>query len=65
MTYGSAQRVFLSNTYAQITGIELDYGNLFKLMHHYDEKDLYLMALRNGLEDRTYADWIRTTSSLS
>lgn len=58
--YGSGMRCTLSDTYAQITGVEIDYGNLSKLCHHYDEKDLFLMALRNGLEDRTYADWTRT-----
>ena len=58
--YGSNYRCFYNNTYAQITGIEVDYGNLSKLGHNYNEKDLYLMALRNGLEDRTYPDWTRT-----
>lgn len=58
--YGSGMRCTLSDTYAQITGVEIDYGNLSKLCHHYNEKDLFLMALRNGLEDRTYVDWTRT-----
>lgn len=58
--YGSNKRCFYNNSYAQITHLEVDYGNLTKLGHHYSEKDLFLMALRNGLEDRTYADWTRT-----
>lgn len=59
-TTGTNQRNFYNNTYAQITGLEVDYGNLTRIGHNYDEKDLYLMALRNGLEDRTFADWTRT-----
>ena len=58
--YGKNTRCFYNNSYAQITHLEVDYGNLTKLGHHYSEKDLFLMALRNGLEDRTYADWTRT-----
>lgn len=58
--YGSSNRVFYNNSYAQITHVEIDYGNLQKLCNHYDEKDLFLMALRNGLEDRQFIDWTRT-----
>ena len=58
--YGQNTRCFYNNSYAQITHLEVDYGNLTKLGHHYSEKDLFLMALRNGLEDRTYVDWTRT-----
>ena len=58
--YGDNYRCFYNNSYAQITHLEVDYGNLTKLGHHYSEKDLFLMALRNGLEDRTYVDWTRT-----
>ena len=58
--YGDNYRCFYNNSYAQITHLEVDYGNLTKIGHHYSEKDLFLMALRNGLEDRTYADWTRT-----
>lgn len=57
---GSDYRCCYNNTYAQITELKVDYGNLSNLGHHYDERDLYLMAVRNGLEDRTYADWTRT-----
>ena len=58
--YGTSYRCFYNNSYAQITGLEVDYGNLTKIGHHYTEKDLFLMALRNGLEDRTYVDWTRS-----
>lgn len=58
---GTDYRCVYNNTYAQITGLEIDYGNLSNLGNHYDEQDLYLMAVRNGLEDRTFADWTRTT----
>lgn len=58
--YGEGYRCFYNNTYAQITGLEVDYGNLTKIGNHYNERDLYLMSLRNGLEDRTYVDWTRT-----
>lgn len=58
--YGSNNRCLYNNTYAQITGLEVDYGNLSKIGHNYTEKDLFQMALRNGLEDRTYSDWTRT-----
>lgn len=59
--YGTNYRCLYNNTYAQITGVEVDYGNLSKIGHNYTEQDLFLMALRNGLEDRTYSDWTRTT----
>ena len=58
--YGEGYRCFYNNTYAQITSLEVDYGNLTKIGNHYKERDLYLMSLRNGLEDRTYTDWTRT-----
>lgn len=58
--YGENYRCFYNNSYAQITHLEVDYGNLTKLGNHYTERDLFLMALRNGLEDRTYADWTRS-----
>ena len=58
--YGDGYRCFYNNSYAQITSLEVDYGNLTKIGNHYGERDLYLMSLRNGLEDRSYADWTRT-----
>lgn len=58
---GSNYRCIYNNTYAQITGLEVDYGNLTNIGHSFDEKDLYLMAVRNGLEDRSFTDWTRTT----
>ena len=58
--YGSNMRCLLNNSYAQITKIEIDYGNLTNLCQTYEEKDFFLMSLRNGLEDRVYADWTRT-----
>ena len=58
--YGSNFRCLLNNSYAQITKVEVDFGNLVKLGQTYEERDLFLMALRNGLEDRVYADWTRT-----
>ena len=58
--YGSNMRCLLNNSYAQITKVEIDYGNLTNLCQTYEEKDFFLMALRNGLEDRVYADWTRT-----
>lgn len=62
---GTNMRSIHNNTYAQITKVEIDYGNLSNLCQQYDERDLFLMALRNGLEDRTYADWTRTNRAFN
>ena len=55
--YDGTNRYFLADTYARITNVEITYGNTSRLLSQFDCKDLFLMSLRNGLQDRSYKDW--------
>lgn len=52
-------------SFAKITHISCTYGNCTTIMDSFKDIDLYNMSLRNGLHDRSWADWNLTPKSIS
>ena len=51
------------DTFLRISGIKINFNNRINLFATYTENDLYLMSVRNGLQD-TITDWKYNTGSL-
>lgn len=55
--YSSPNRYFHLDSFAKITGVKIQYGNIPNLMSQFKDYEFFTTAQRNGLQDRTFMDW--------
>lgn len=54
----------MPQSFASITHLSISYGSFHNILETYDQKDLFLMCLRNGLKGRTFYDWIMCSRNM-
>ena len=60
---GAVQAQTTPDSFLRITNIKLNFNNRINLFATYSEYDLYLMSVRNGLQD-SFIDWKYNTGSI-